>query len=239
MQWRGDGPKIPNETSRNRQLRSISAASTFQQFKKRVLTRDNSNHRNRRLQVTRLDQEYNQVVTFRNCVFRNNFVTEEMGFPGVIENSFESELKIVESVFMENIYGSQQNPAPFGYAVRSFGPLTIESSCFVDNVFFGRGPIQVLGAPHTMTNNYVRTFQEDVLCNFLAVLSSRDDTTDDLPICFNSDASTCPIELPPSQPSDYKVNTPAPPLKDTSGTPTFTPAIVLTIIGLFSTWLLL
>lgn len=216
MQWRGEGPEVPSEEARRRKLRSVSDRSPYQQFKERIQSRDvtHVSHQegSRRLQVADEDlgPEYNQVVSFKGCVFRNNFVSERMGFPGIIENSYESELNVIESVFMENIYGQQNNPAPFGYAIRSFGPLRVESSCFVDNVFYGKGPINVLGAPHTATQNYVRSFQEDIICEFLAVLSSRDDTTMEMPICFNSDLSTCPVTLPAASSTPVKPPTASP-----------------------------
>lgn len=125
-------------------------------------------------------------------------MTEKMAFPGVIENSFRSELKVINCIFMENRYGEANNAAPFGYAIRSFGPISLESSCFLGNSFRAHGPVQVFGAPHASLGNYVDSSQADLTCKFLAVFSSQDGTTDIKPSCFDSDAKSCPLEVPPS-----------------------------------------
>ena len=33
-------------------------------------------------------------VTFQDCVFRDNYVDSSMSFPGIIENSYNSELVV-------------------------------------------------------------------------------------------------------------------------------------------------
>lgn len=216
IQWRGDGPKQPIEKSRNRKLRSSAGSLDFQLFKQRMTNNQSSELEAQaaRRKLQQVETEFNHAVTFRNCVFRDNYVTEEMGFPGIIENSFGSELNIVNCLFQDNSYGSSANPAHFGYAVRSYGPVHVESSCFMDNTFQTHGPIQVFGAAHTSMNNYVRSYQKDLTCNFLAVFASQDDTTDAKPVCFDSDATSCPFSQPPtmaptqSSPTESPVNPP-------------------------------
>lgn len=203
MQWRGDGPTIPVEsTTRERKLRSSAGSVAAQLFRHRVLSGPPSRDEVEAVVGTRKLQEeepeFHQEVTFRNCVFRGNYVTDKMGFPGVIENSFGSDLKIINCLFQDNKYGQDNNAAPFGYAIRSYGPIHIESSCFMDNTFLAHGPVQVFGAPHTSVDNYVRSSQEDTTCDFLAVFSTRDDTSTDKPICFNSDATSCSFTQPPT-----------------------------------------
>ena len=202
IQWRGDGPTVPVEAMRERKLRASTGPIAAQLFKQRLLTGNpsreavNSVTGSRNLQLE--EAEYHHAVTFRDCVFRGNYVTEKMGFPGVIENSFGSDLTIINCLFQDNEYGHANNPAPVGYAVRSYGSLRVESSCFMDNAFQSHGPVQVFGAPHTAVSNYVRSSQEDLTCEFLAVFSTQDDTTTATPVCFNSDASSCAFSQPPT-----------------------------------------
>lgn len=203
MQWKGDGPQAPEEVTSERKLRSNGDFRPSLLFKERLLRQALSTEgfeatnaiQRRRLQ----DNEFKQVVTFRDCVFRDNYVTEKMGFPGVIENSFNSELNIDHCLFKDNVFGSDNNPAPFGFGVRSYGPISVQSSCFLDNLFHAQAPVSVFGAPHTTNQNYVQSRQSDTNCEFLAIFSSRDDTTDLKPVCFTSDADTCAFSQPPTQ----------------------------------------
>jgi hypothetical protein len=160
--------------------------------------------------------EFTHTVTFKGCVFRGNHVGVTQGFPGIIENSFRSKLNIENCIFQDNDYGEENNPFPFSYAVRSYGPVNLESSCFMDNTFQAHGPVQLFGARHTTLGNYVRTFQQDLTCDFMAVFAARDDTSDAAPVCFDSDASYCPVDEAP---------TPAP----TRGPPTTPPPTVETV----------
>lgn len=202
IQWKGAGPSIPVETERERRLRSSADFASSHLLKQRLLSgaapiepaADTSGSR----QLQSKQQEYTHSVTFRDCVFQGNHVTSKMGFPGIIENSFGSELHIVNCIFMNNRFGETDNPAPFGFAVRSFGPISVESSCFVGNTFRAHGPVQVYGAPHSSMQNYVASTQKDLTCNFIAVFSGQDDTSTSKPKCFDSDATTCPLKLPPT-----------------------------------------
>jgi hypothetical protein len=201
IQWKGAGPSIPAETERERRLRSSTEFASSQLLKQRLLsgtprTEQVPSASGSRRQLQSKEPVYTHSVTFRDCVFRGNRVTTKMGFPGIIENSFGSELHVENCIFMDNHYGETNNPAPFGYAVRSFGPITVESSCFVDNTFRAHGPVQVFGAPHSSTQNYVASNQADLTCPFMAVFSGQDDTTTSKPKCFDSDAKTCPLKLP-------------------------------------------
>jgi len=132
-----------------------------------------------------------QVVTFEDCVFRDNAVDDSLSFPGIIENTFNSELIVRNCLFQDNIYGSNNNPASTGYAIRSFGPLTLESTCFVDNVFFNNGPVLVYGAQYSASDNYVESSQKDLTCELGALFSSRDDMAETTPSCESSDARVC------------------------------------------------
>ncbi len=220
IQWKGDGPTEPIELTRERQLRSSGGFIAARNLKLRVMTSPQNRDSDaipaamtdaRKLQLK--ETSYNHTVTFRDCVFQGNHLTEKMGFPGIIENSFTSELSIINCIFMGNRYGEANNPAPFGYAIRSFGPINVESSCFVGNTFRAHAPIQVFGAPHSSIGNYVDSSQDDLTCDFLAVFSSQDDTAEVKPICFDSDARSCPMKLPPtkaptSHPVDEQLNKP-------------------------------
>lgn len=220
MQWRGDGPKVSIESTEERKLQS-STGSLATQFKERL---PNSREETKDVarKVQEVTPEYRHVVTFRNCVFRGNYVTENMAFPGVIENSFSSELNIINCLFQDNSYGTEKNPAPFGYAIRSYGPVYVESSCFMDNKFNAHGPIQVFMAPHTTINNYVKSSQEDLTCRFLAVFSTQDDTSKVKPVCFDADATSCPFSQPPTMaPTEPEpTNPPVAPAKENTKTTT-------------------
>ncbi|KAL3927406.1 MAG: hypothetical protein SGARI_005332 [Bacillariaceae sp.] len=144
----------------------------------------------RTLQATR-DLQHSSlkhVVTFQDCVFRDNNVDSSMSFPGVIENSFNSDLVISNCLFQNNVYGDAENPASYGYAIRSFGPLLMESNCFIDNTFLQHAPILVYGNQYSASNNYVESSQNDLSCEFMALFNSQDDRAEELPTCEMSDA---------------------------------------------------
>jgi len=144
------------------------------------------------------DGELKQVVTFQDCVFRDNLVDDSVSFPGIIENTFNSELIVTNCLFQENVYGSTNNPSTVGYAIRSFGPLTLDSSCFVDNVFLKHGPVLVYGAQYSALNNYVESSQIDLTCEFGALFSSQDDMAETIPTCEMSDANACAFSQGPT-----------------------------------------
>lgn len=143
-------------------------------------------------------EELKQVVTFQDCVFRDNFVDDSSGFPGIIENTFNSELIVKNCLFQDNVYGSKNNLAGTGYAIRSFGPLTLESTCFIDNVFLNNGPVLVYGAQYTAYDNYVESPQNDLTCELGALFSSQDDMAETTPSCESSDASVCAFTQGPT-----------------------------------------
>ena len=145
-----------------------------------------------------LQEELKQVVTFEDCVFRDNFVDDSMSFPGIIENTFNSELVVKNCLFQNNVYGNTNNPASTGYAIRSFGPLTLESSCFIDNVFLNHGPVLVYGAQYSALNNYVESSQTGLTCELGALFSSQDDMAENIPSCESSDANTCAFSQDPT-----------------------------------------
>jgi hypothetical protein len=142
------------------------------------------------------------VVTFQDCVFRDNALGDGMSFPGIIENSFLSELIITNCLFENNRFGIKGNPAPVGYAMRSFGPTTVESSCFVDNVFQKYGPILVYGNQYSALNNYVEASQSDLTCELAALFSSQDEMAEGAdessPRCELSDAVSCAFSQAPT-----------------------------------------
>ncbi|MGK3747669.1 MAG: hypothetical protein ACI8RD_001196 [Bacillariaceae sp.] len=144
------------------------------------------------------DDELKQVVTFQDCVFRDNIVDDSASFPGIIENTFNSELILTNCLFQDNVYGSINNPSNVGYAVRSFGPLTMESSCFIDNVFLNHGPVLVYGAQYSAIDNYVESSQTDLSCEFGALFSSQDDMAEITPTCEISDANVCSFSQEPT-----------------------------------------
>lgn len=131
--------------------------------------------------------------------------------PGIIENSYRSELVIKNSLFENNDYGEINNPAPIGYAIRSFGPLVIEDSCFNDNTFMKDGPVIVYGANYNATNNYAPTnTTEGLSCSFLAVFYSLHGMTgEETPECVEPDVDTCQVNLRPT-PAPSMGPTPAP-----------------------------
>ena len=173
------------------------------------------------------------------CSTRNpqdNFAIGDLAFPGVIENTFMSELTIVNCLFENNSYGADDNnPAvslvalffrlfappikacpsglsnlhlccilqPFGYAVRSFGPLTIESSCFIGNTFRTFGSVQAYGSVEA-SDNYVSTNQKDLHCSFVASFESGNEQT---PECINADLDKCGFTQPPTPSPTVNTNT--------------------------------
>ena len=188
------------------------------------------------------------------CSTRNpqdNFAIGDLAFPGVIENTFMSELTIVNCLFENNSYGADDNnPAvslvarffrlfappikacpsglsnlhlccilqPFGYAVRSFGPLTIESSCFIGNTFRTFGSVQAYGSVEA-SDNYVSTNQKDLHCSFVASFESGNEQT---PECINADLDKCGFTQPPTPSPTVNpdpITTTVPTIAPTTGAP--------------------
>lgn len=173
VQWEGEGPDAAGTAQDSRALRKLEEQTSL-----------------------------SHVVTFQNCVFRDNYLKETMSFPGIIENSFQSELVITNCLFENNRYGIKGNPAPVGYAIRSFGPITVDSSCFVDNTFHNYGPILVYGNQFSALNNYVDASQSDLFCEFAALFNSQDGMAENVddggPRCELSDAATCAFSQAPT-----------------------------------------
>mmetsp|Transcript_9424 Transcript_9424/g.23478 ORF Transcript_9424/g.23478 Transcript_9424/m.23478 type:complete len:1023 (+) Transcript_9424:114-3182(+) len=158
-----------------------------------------------------LSHSEGQVVTFQDCVFRDNYADNSLSFPGIIENTFHSELIVNNCIFQDNTYGSRNNIADTGYAIRSFGPLTMESTCFVDNTFLDKAPVLVYGAQFTSSDIYVETSQRDLACEVAALFSSQDDMAETMPTCVSSDSSVCgfsqgPTSAPTYSPGDFDFN---------------------------------
>jgi hypothetical protein len=94
---------------------------------------------------------------------------------------------------------------PFGYAIRSFGPLTLENTCFVDNSFQNNGPVLVYGAPYEASDNYISTDDTNLKCELISLFETQDQVTNDAPTCIESDIDTCgftqgPTSAPSSSP---------------------------------------
>jgi hypothetical protein len=156
------------------------------------------------------DGSLRHIVTFQDCVFRDNYVDSSMSFPGIIENSFNSELVISNCLFQNNVFGDDQNPASYGYAIRSFGPISLDSTCFIDNVFLNHGPVLIYGNQYSASNNYVESTQTDLTCEFLALFNEQDDQADDVPTCEMSDADVCAFTQAPTEAPTQGEASPAP-----------------------------
>jgi hypothetical protein len=103
---------------------------------------------------------------------------------------------IKNSLFEHNDYGESNNPAPFGYAIRSFGPVHIEDSCFNDNTFIKDGPVVVYGANYNATNNFATPSMELLSCNLIAVFYSLGGLTgEETPDCVEADVDVCNVKL--------------------------------------------
>jgi len=88
---------------------------------------------------------------------------------------------------------------PFGYAIRSFGPLTIENTCFIDNIFENFGPVLVLGAPYNASQNYVSSNQTGLNCSFIALFETQQAFKNGNPTCVNVDLNMCRFTQAPTQ----------------------------------------
>eukprot|EP00537_Pseudo-nitzschia_pungens_P000742 CAMPEP_0172371682 /NCGR_PEP_ID=MMETSP1060-20121228/44266_1 /TAXON_ID=37318 /ORGANISM="Pseudo-nitzschia pungens, Strain cf. cingulata" /LENGTH=1090 /DNA_ID=CAMNT_0013097395 /DNA_START=80 /DNA_END=3352 /DNA_ORIENTATION=+ len=155
--------------------------------------------------ATESEEQLKQIVTFQDCVFRDNYITDvSTSFPGIIENTFHSELNVRNCLFQDNVYGSKNNPTGNGYAIRSFGPLTLEATCFIDNEFLNHAPVLVYGAQYSALNNYVESSRTDLTttttttCELGALFSSQNDMAETTPACESSDANTCSFTQNPT-----------------------------------------
>jgi hypothetical protein len=88
---------------------------------------------------------------------------------------------------------------PFGYAIRSFGPLTIRSTCFVGNMFHNFAPVQAFGGVE-VSGNYGTTNQRDLSCQFVAGFDTQDDFNKGTPKCVDYDLKACPFKTFPTNP---------------------------------------
>lgn len=125
---------------------------------------------------------------------------------------------------------------PFGYAIRSFGPLNVESSCFIDNTFSNHGPINLYGAEYTAINNHVLSSQAELDCEFIALFTSLDDMVAGIPLCIDSDAGTCAFSQPPTMsPTEAPTDSPSqPPAQQTTKDNSTASPIRVVFIGLLS-----
>jgi hypothetical protein len=114
--------------------------------------------------------------------------------------------------------------------------VTIENSCFVDNVFYNHAPVLIFGAGYTASQNYIAPADEALNCDFIAVFASEEDVADQTPVCFDSDADTCQFTQPPSSapttkaPESNSTDLEMPPTDDGSGATT----IHCILVGLLS-----
>ena len=167
--------------------------------------------------------------------FQDNYATKTLAFPGVIENTYGSELIVRNCLFEGNAYGGvDSNPPvryktvyyscvqriqngasrlaflfiqPFGYAIRSFGPLTLENNCFVDNTFHNYGPVLVFGAPYEASNNYISTNETNLKCELISLFETQDQVTNDAPTCIASDLDTCGFTQGPTSAPSFSPST--------------------------------
>ena len=102
----------------------------------------------------------------------------------------------------DQLFSSLQKTQPFGYAVRSFGPLTIQSSCFIGNTFRSFGSVQAYGSVEA-SDNYVSSDQKDLYCPFVATFESGNEQT---PQCIDSDRDNCGFTQPPTPSPTVDVN---------------------------------
>ncbi|KAL3937945.1 MAG: hypothetical protein SGBAC_007047 [Bacillariaceae sp.] len=217
IQWNGEAPL----ESATRRLRSSSATTSghagFQGFHQRRVQNQISATRHLQENGTiPAVEEYDPIVStaqlrhkvsFKQCVFRNNRANKEYGLPGMIENTYQSELVIEHCLFENNDYGETTNPSPFGYAIRSFGPLTVEASCFNDNEFLQDAPVVVYSDMYSSVNNYATPKPDHLYCGLMALYNSnRTDLVtpasslidEGTPDCLESDVDTCLVQLAPT-----------------------------------------
>lgn len=76
--------------------------------------------------------------------------------------------------------------------------MTVESTCFVDNVFFNHGPVEVYGTSYSATKNHVSSSQTDLHCEFISLFLTQDDLTSEDPTCIDADARVCSFSQPPT-----------------------------------------
>lgn len=115
IQWNGEGP----EESTVRNLRSAGGSVGLKDFhKRRVLTlptlADTPSMELKDDNSRRMQEGLLHKVTFQETVFKDNRANSEIGLPGIIENTYRSELVIDNCLFENNDYGESSNPAVSG-----------------------------------------------------------------------------------------------------------------------------
>ena len=186
IQWNGDGP----EPSSRR------LSSPFQQSPTHTVKMIESDYEEEGVRYLG-EETLHHRVTFQDCIFRDNKANKEIGFPGIIENTYKSELVIYNCLFENNDYGEFNTAAPYGYAIRSFGPVAIDSTCFNNNDFVKDGPILVYGAPYTSHNNFATSSHQTLNCDFLALFREpRGYFESEHPNCVAQESDICRVDLP-------------------------------------------
>jgi len=232
IQWNGEAPL--ESTTRRLRSSSTSGNTGFQAFHQRRVQNQISATRHLEENVTLVEDgivstaQLRHKVAFKQCVFRNNRANKQYGLPGMIENTYQSELVIYHCLFENNDYGETTNPSPFGYAIRSFGPLTVEASCFDDNEFLQDAPIVVYNDIYSSVNNYATPKPDHLYCGLMALYNNNrtglvtpassliDEGTPD---CVEADVDTCLIRLAPTlAPTEPPTMEPTVPYVHTSGT---------------------
>lgn len=251
IQWNGEAP-LESVTRRLRASKSF-VTTGLQDFHQRRVQNQISGTRNLEEDATAEDDDdgddddddddddhitvstaaLKHKVTFKQCVFRNNRANKQYGLPGIIENTYQSELVIEHCLFENNDYGETTNPSvscmsakmwifllflivtdnivlllqPFGYAIRSFGPLTVEASCFNDNEFRKDAPVVVYNDIYSSINNYATAKPDHLYCGLMALYNNnRTDLVtpasslidEGTPDCVESDVDTCLVQLAPT-----------------------------------------
>uniref|UniRef100_A0A7R9WUT9 Right handed beta helix domain-containing protein n=1 Tax=Craspedostauros australis TaxID=1486917 RepID=A0A7R9WUT9_9STRA len=191
LQWQGDAPPRDSR-SKSRYPADASGRSS---------ATDES------VAATSAIQELSHDVTFRGCLFQDNRAIENLSYPGIIENTHQSNLVIDNCLFDKNEYDDVENPAPRGYAIRTSGDLSVKNSCFVDNSFRSTAAILSFSDAGVQASmNHVQSRQSTVLqCNFIAAYGSGQME----PVCTPSDVDFCAYEaLSTSSPTQSPSETP-------------------------------
>jgi len=163
------------------------------------------------------------VTTFLDCEFRGNRYFG-MGSQSALiyGNSLQNRIKIESSIFENNdMVWNNTRPDTHSYIVESLGPVSIQKTCFKDNLV-GSSDVVVFGNTFQNDLNFVSN-SSGSLCPFSSIFETIEQFDSFTPTCIEATSTLCEryVTLSPTgTPSSGPTSSTAP-----SSIPTGTPTI--------------
>mmetsp|Transcript_21961 Transcript_21961/g.61155 ORF Transcript_21961/g.61155 Transcript_21961/m.61155 type:complete len:231 (-) Transcript_21961:1189-1881(-) len=142
-------------------------------------------------------------ISSLNSIQGNTAEVNNTRFYNGIVTTFSSDihLDVVGSTFENNDFSQDQENRRRGYAILSLGSLTVASSCFTNNDFFGDGTVTVIEGDFSSSNNF-GTADANLTCQHLAFFSNTVDAVKGTNAqCTDYELDTCNLDATQQQQS--------------------------------------